>query len=100
MLRSEFSNHSRRPLVRLFLFLSRIGVTMNARCRILATYLETVSVDTETVGGYFRCPSSPHRFHYHGETLASGELELTSMRRLCYHRHQTADEAIKCTERG
>ena len=64
--------------------------TLNAKCRMLATYL----------GGYFRCPSSLRSFHYHGEALRSGELELTSMRRLCYHRHQTAEAAKVCTEKG
>lgn len=63
---------------------------VNAKCRMLATYL----------GGYFRCPTNMARFHYHGETLASGMLELTSMRRLCYHRHQTAEAAKNCTEKG
>lgn len=64
---------------------------VNAKCRMLATYL----------GGYFRCPTNGRTsFHYHGETLRSGELELTTMRRLCYHRHQTAEAAKACTEKG
>lgn len=60
---------------------------MSGRCHILAT---------RVTPGAFRCPSTMHRFHFHGE--ASGPvIHILTGTAPCAHRHASIETAERCT---
>lgn len=56
-----------------------------SKCGILAT----------NQGNYFRCPSTPTKFHFHGYDQ-SAPFNVLIRGRLCAHRHTTAEAAQQC----
>jgi hypothetical protein len=62
-------------------------MTQTSRCHILATRHSDRT---------YRCPTTPTRFHYHGDDPAA-LLRLLVGGRPCAHRHQTPSAAERCS---
>ena len=62
---------------------------MRARCDMLATVVAP---------GIMRCPTTIHRFHYHGIVSGGPVVAILTGRAPCPHRHTSEDAAESCSK--